>query len=291
MMTLKLAVLATTAAGAVAAAGGITYATVGNSSDAPSAQSAKNAAAANAPKKVAPAPATVPSVPSVPTCLPKLPSGKQHAAAVQHGAPANLPKVPGGVPTTLPKAPGGVPTTLPKAPGQLPKMPKLPTCEGGSLPDKPSAGLPGAPGLPPLPTGLPTKVSCASVPPAIKLQHARAKDIALPNGMHLSYAHAHSIVVRSHQFCANTQKFVAVAGGFLTVERLNTPPQVTLAELAGTLKLAKGNVVSVGGVDTWRSPSGDGMLWYSDKGYALFLTGSPAYTPLLPGIAAQLRAQ
>jgi hypothetical protein len=280
MMTLKLALLATTAAGAVAAAGGITYATVGNSSDAPSAQSAKNGAVANAPKKVLPAPASVPSVPSVPTCLPKLPTGKQHVSDAEHGAPAKLPKVPGGVPTTLPKAPG--------------HLPKLPTCAPGSLPGKPSAGLPevpGVPALPPLPTNLPTKVSCASVPPAIKLQDARAKDIALPNGMHLAYAHAHSIVVRSHQFCANTQKFVAVAGGFLTVERLNTPPQVTLAELAGTLKLAKGNVVSVGGVDTWRSPAGDGMLWYSDKGYALFLTGSPAYTPLLPGIAAQLRAQ
>src|SRR6476469_7734016 len=76
MKTLKVALLVTTAAGAVAA-GGVTYATVGNSSPAPSAQAAKDAAVAkDAPGVKAPVAPVVPNAPSVPTCLPDLPKGK-----------------------------------------------------------------------------------------------------------------------------------------------------------------------------------------------------------------------
>ena len=293
MKTLKLALLVTTAAGAVTA-GGVTYAAVGNSTPAPSAQSAKGPVA-NPIHEPAP-----PAAPGVPTCLPNLPKGahlpKADVPSTLPKAPVNAPPAPGDlpkVPGNLPKVPGNlpkVPGNLPKVPGNLPKVPgNLPTCAPNALPKNAPAAAPNLPSKPDLPApGMP---SCSSVPPAIKVENARAKDIALPNGMHLAFAHAHSFVVHGRHICANSEKFVAAAGKFLTVERLNTPPQVTLQELAQGLKLPEGKVISVGGVTTWQSPLNGGMLWYSDKGYALYLTGSPEYTPLLPGIASQLRTQ
>jgi hypothetical protein len=276
MKTLKLALLVTTAAGAVAA-GGVTYATVGNSSPSPSAQAAKDSAVA----KDAPRPASVPSVPSAPTCLPKLPKLPKGKHVLNTDAkrrvPANLPQVPGSLPTA----------------GHLPKVPvKLPVCKAGveskGAPNGLPTGVPTLPGKANLP--VPGSISCDSVPPAIKVEDGRAKDIALPNGMHLAYAHAHSVIVQSRQICVNTQRFAAVGGTFLTVERLKTPPQVTLRELAEALKM-QGSLVSVAGADAWRTPLNDGMLLYSSRGYAFRITGSPAYAPMLPALASQLRAQ
>ncbi len=298
MKTLKLALVTASAASAVAAAGGITYAAVGHSTPVKSAQSGKNLSMVKDPKLAPKAPAV-----PVPTCLPKLPGGKLPTGKLPTGKlptgklPTDklptgklptgklpidkLPKVPGGVvPSQLPKVPGGVPSTLPTD-----KLPNLPTCTG-DVTGQPKPGLPGLPK-----PGLPKTPDCSALPPAINLQDGKSKEIALPTGAHLAFAHTHYIHVDGRQFCANTEKFVGIAGGFLTIERLQTPPQVTLSELANGLDLTKGNVASVNGTDMWRSPAGDGMLWYSNKGYAIYLNGSPALQPLLPGISSQLRAQ
>src|SRR3954466_425111 len=131
MKTLKVALLVTTAAGAVAA-GGVTYATVGNSSPAPSAQAAKDAAVAkHAPAVKAPA---APSVPSVPTCVPDLPKGKaleKARAAVEQQIKQLAAKAP-QTPEPLPAARGGGPEVLPA--DKLAKLPvgKLPTCKAGT---------------------------------------------------------------------------------------------------------------------------------------------------------------
>jgi hypothetical protein len=77
----------------------------------------------------------------------------------------------------------------------------------------------------------------------------------------------------------------------LTVDRIQTPPQVTLQELAAGLRMP-GDFVSVNGVNTWQSPANGGMLWYSDKGYAIRVTSAnPAAAALVPSIASQLRTQ
>ncbi len=301
MISLKLAVIAATSTCAVAAAGGVTYATVGHSSPAPSAaKSAKDSAVTQNAGHVAPAPG-VPSVP-VPTCLPKLPkggklpTGKLPTGKLTDKLPTG--KLPTGKLTDkLPtgKLPTGKLTD--KLPtdklGNLPtgKLPtgKLPTCVGDVLPGKP--GLPSVPGLPKLPgKGLP-KADCSKLPPAINLSAAKGKDFKLPNGMHLSVTHTHSVMINGRQACANVQKFAGVAGGFLTIERLQTPPQVTMGELVQALKLPAGNVASANGGETWRSPAGDGMLTYSNKGAAVYIAGSPLYTPMLPGIMSQLQVQ
>jgi hypothetical protein len=298
MKTLKVALLVTTAAGAVAA-GGVTYATVGNSSPAPSAQAAKDAAVAKqAPAIKAPA---VPAAPSVPTCLPNLPKGAKLEAAkakVEQQIKALAAKAP-QTPVTLPAAPTGklpkgikadkLPKVLPAS--ELAKLPvsKLPTCKAGVEKGKSvnPPNLPTKPGLP----ALPTNVSCDSVPQTIKNEQVRAKEVTLPNGMQFAAGHAHKVVIQSRAACVYSQELVAGSRAMLTVDRIQTPPQVTLQELAAGLRMP-GDFVSVSGVNTWQSPANDGMLWYSDKGYAIRVTSAnPAAAARVPGIASQLRTQ
>jgi hypothetical protein len=303
MKTLKVALLVTTAAGAVAA-GGVTYATVGNSSPAPSVQAAKDAVAKHAAALQAPA---VPAAPSVPTCLPNLPKGQKLEAAkatIEQQIKALAAKAP-QTPVTLPAAPTG---KLPKGikgidgaqagkltkvlpASELAKLPvsKLPTCNAGGEQGKSinPPNLPAKPGLP----ALPSQLSCDSVPTVIKNEQARAKEFTLPNGMQFGVSHAHKIVIQSRAACVYTQELVAGSQDMLTVERIQTPPEVTLQELAGGLGMA-GSFVSVNGLNTWQSPANGGMLWYSDKGYATRVTtNNPAAATLLPGIASQLRTQ
>jgi hypothetical protein len=297
MKTLKVALLATTAAGAVAA-GGVTYATVGNSSPAPSVDAAKGAVTKHLPAVKAPA---VPATPSVPTCVPNLPKGKKLEAAkakIEQQIQALAAKAP-QTPVTLPAAPTGklpkgisahkLPHVLPAS--ELAKLPvsKLPTCDAGVDQGK-SVNPPNVPAKPELPT-LPVGASCDSVPPAIKNEQARAKDFTLPNGMQFAASHAHRVIIQSRAACVYTQNVVLGAKDMLTVDRIQTPPQVTLSELASGLAMP-GDFVSVDGVNTWRTPDNEGMLWYSDKGYAIRVTSlSPATAALVPAIASQLRTQ
>jgi hypothetical protein len=274
MMTLKLALLATTAAGAVAAAGGITYATVGSSSDAPSAQPAKNAAVATDHQRATQAPA-LPQLPAVPTCLPADLPRAEAIAKVKKQLKEITDKV-----SQLNGAASKI--TLPKVP-----IDKLPLCKagtGGSTTPSHPPTVPGKPGI-----QVPAVVSCDIVPAVIKNEEARAKELTLPKGLHVGVAHAHSIVIKSRAACVYTQELIGGAGQLITVDRITTPPQVTLREVAASLKMP-GNFVTVNGVDTWRSPVNNGMLWYSNKGYAIRVTGSnPVTAALVPVIASQLR--
>jgi hypothetical protein len=302
MKTLKVALLATTAAGAVAA-GGVTYATVSNSSPAPSAQDVKGAVTKHLPAAQVPA---APATPSVPTCVPNLPKGKKLEAAkanIEQQIKALAAKAP-QTPVTLPAAPTGklptgklptgvsahkLPHVLPAS--ELAKLPvsKLPTCDAGQDQGT-SVNPPNVPAKPSLPE-LPAAASCDSVPPAIKNEQAHAKDFTLPNGMQFGGSHAHRIIVQSRAACVYTQNVVLGAQNMLTVDRIQTPPQVTLAQLASGLAMP-GDFASVDGVNTWRTPDNEGMLWYSDKGYAIRVTSlSPATAALVPAIASQLRTQ
>jgi hypothetical protein len=283
MKTLKVALLVTTAAGAVAA-GGVTYATVGNSSPAPSAPAVQDVAKQAGSAVKAPA---APALPSVPTCLPNLPKGAKLDAAkaqIKSQIDALAAKAP-QTPVALPAAPG-LPKVMPA--GELAKLPvsKLPTCKAGAEAGSPVTP-PKVPGKPSLP--LPTGVSCDKVPAVIKNEQAQAKEYTLPNGMQVAASHAHKVVIQSRAACVYSQELVGALHQKVTVDRITTPPQVTLQELATGLKMP-GDFVSVNGVETWRTPAHDGMLWYSDKGYAIRVTGNnSAADALLPAIASQLR--
>jgi hypothetical protein len=284
MKTLKVALLVTTAAGAVAA-GGVTYATVGNSSPAPSAPAVQDVAKQAGSAVKAPA---APALPSVPTCLPNLPKGAELEAAkakIEKQIDALAAKAP-KTPVTLPAVPGHLSKVMTAA--ELAKLPvgKLPTCKPGAATGSPVTP-PKVPGKPTLP--LPTGVDCDKVPAVIKNEQVRAKEFTLPNGMQVAASHAHKVVIQSRAACVYTQEFVGALHQKITVDRITTPPQVTLKELAAGLKMP-GDFVSVSGVDTWRTPTHDGMLWYSDKGYAIRVTGNnSAADALLPAIASQLR--
>ena len=129
------------------------------------------------------------------------------------------------------------------------------------------------------------------MPKTIKNEEARAKEFTLPGGATFAAAHAHKIVIQSRAACVYTQELVAGSRELLTIDRIQTPPQVTLRELAAGLRMP-GDFVSVSGVDSWRTPANDGILWYSDKGYAIRVTSAnPAAAALVPGIASQLRTQ
>jgi hypothetical protein len=282
MKTLKLALLSTGAVGAVAA-GGFAYATVGSSSPATSAKLPNSASVVR----------HGPAVPQqVPTCLPK--NLGKHLSKLPGKLPGKLPQAPNA--GQLPKVPGTdqLPGTnqLPKVPGtdQLPQAPgvpgSLPTC-APQLPSDPTANLPAVP-KPNLP-GVPS-ASCSSMPPAIRMANGRAKDFTLPNGMHLAFAHTHWVMIDGRKVCGNIEKFAGTAGQWFTVERLNTPPQTTLRDVAKGLKLPDtGNIASLGGMNAWQSPLNNGTMWISDKGYALNVSGSPAMAGELPGIVSQLR--
>jgi hypothetical protein len=286
MKTLKVALLVTTAAGAVAA-GGVTYATVGNSSPAPSAPAAVKDVAKHAPEVKTP---TTPTVPSVPTCVPNLPKGSKALTAarakVKNEIEALAAKAP-KTPLTLPALPGKAPKVLPAA--ELAKLPvsKLPTCHASTEQKAKTATPPKVPAAP----SLPDAVSCDKVPAVIKNEQAKAKQFTLPNGAKFGVVHAHSITIQSRAACVWTQQLVGSLPGTITVDRIKTPPQVTLAELAQELKMP-GQFVSVSGGNAWQTPTHEGMLWLDDSGYAVRLTGTnPATAALLPGIASQLHTQ
>src|SRR5437588_7777214 len=142
MKTLKVALLVTTTAGAVAA-GGVTYATVGNSSPAPSAHAAKGVVK-QVPAVKAP---EAPALPSVPTCLPNLPQGAaldKAKASVEAQIKDLAAKAP-ATPVALPAAPG-LPNVLSAA--KLAKLPvdKLPTCKGDKKGPINPPHVPGNPG-------------------------------------------------------------------------------------------------------------------------------------------------
>lgn len=247
-MKLKLALLTTGAAGAVAA-GGFAYATVGNSSPATSAR------------------------------LPDASSVVQHGPVIPHSAPTCLPDVG----KNLPKVPntGQVPVA-----GQLPR--KLPVC-APKLSANPAHKLPTdrvKPGL----AEPPSVVSCSAVPPAIQTQRGIARDFTLPNGMHLAFAHAHSVTVDGHKVCGMIQKFVGAAGQWITVDRISTPPQASLQDMARALKVpGTGQIISMDHTNMWQTPVNNGSMWISDKGYALWVTGSPTTVTEMPAIVSQLR--
>jgi hypothetical protein len=319
VINLKLALLATGAVGAITA-GGVAYAAVGSSAPATSAKPVADTAKKAVDKAVDKAAATLPT--AAPTCvslphtklpeaklpkgeLPKaeVPTDKLPKAGEKPGLPLPTDKV--RLPGNLPVGKGNVsvPADKVKVPGALPtdkvKVPvTLPACAPGA--DRvaqagqsgQTAAEPAPAAKPQLPTGKVPQVklpSCSSVPPVIKVEKSKAKDITLPTGLHLAASHSHTITIQSGKICAMAQKFTAAGGKFLTVERLNTPPQVTIKELAAELKLPQGGLVSVQGTNAWKSPLGTGMLWISDRGYAIYLTGSPAYAAKLPVLAAQLQ--
>ncbi|HEX6472490.1 MAG TPA: hypothetical protein VF069_25590 [Streptosporangiaceae bacterium] len=312
MITLKAVLVGSSCAGVLAVGGGITYATVGDShATHPSHVTAPGAGPALAAPDHA-RPACLPKAGGASHALPKagdvrqavpqqapampnaadaqraaaqagqqaqaqLRQAQQQAQQAQGGAApaAGLPKVDGAqVPASNAPAPG-VPGTncLPSVPAKAPKP-----------------SVPATPALPKVPN-VPTKVSCDSVKPAVVLGGPVERKVILSHGLGHGTKHVRVIVRKAHKLCVVTERWVGSAGQWLQVERLQVPQPYGLDQLRDALRLpaAGGVPVSVSGQRGWMTPLGGAVLWYSEDGFAMCVTGSPAYATQLQSVAAQLQ--
>lgn len=289
MITLKAALVAASAVGAVAVGGGATWAMTGSHRDAaPRSADAKPAAASRQVKDAAPAP--------VPTCLPARP-GVPGAKAPDAGAAKKqierrLQQNP--VTKDLPKA--DLPKTeVPgvKAPDGSTKLPAdLPTCAPGGkdlgkgvpAPKQP-ARVPARPGLPALP-----KLDCAKLKPAVPVGGTVEKTVMLAKGLRHVSTVPGDADLRKKDICAVTQKWAGAAGRWITVETLKTPAGMTQNQLRQAVGLPGGGTpVTVHGMAGYMGPGGDGVLLFDPDGASLFVNGSPVLAGGLKDVTAALR--
>ncbi|MFD0685673.1 hypothetical protein [Actinomadura fibrosa] len=299
MITLKAALIAASAVGAVAVGGGATWAMTGSQQEA-GLQSHDSAATAVRQLKDA-APSTAP------TCLPaakpgaKLPKVKPTGAKAPEAAlpGAKLPKtelpagtklpeaklpeaklptdkmpadvkqpkanVPGAAAPAKPAKPGTpstLPTCLPDAKVKLPK---------GTPSTAPSVSVPAKPALPALPA-----LDCSKLTAAVKIGGPVEKTVMLTKGLRYVSVTKGSKALEKQHVCAVTQKWTGKAGQWLTVERLKVPAHMTQEQLRRVLGLPEGGTaITVAGSVAWQAPGGNGVLALGPDGYWLFVNGSP----------------
>jgi hypothetical protein len=310
MITLKAVLVGSSCAGVLAICGGVTYATVGHPHathpshvKAPDAKPAlaapEQARPACLPKQAGGAAQGLPQAGDVQHAVPQAPgvpavpnaADAQRAAAqagqqaqsqvrqAQQGAPAaGLPKVDGA------QVPAQVPASQVPAPG-VPGTNCLPSVPAKDV--KPS--LPAQPHAPKLPN-VPTRISCDSIKPAVALGGQVERSVILSRGLGHGTKHVRVIVHKAHKLCAVTEKWVGGAGQWLQVERVQVPQPYGIDQLRDALQLPAGGApVSVSGQRGWMTPLGGAVLWYSQDGFAMCVTGSPAYATQLQDVAGQLQ--
>jgi hypothetical protein len=286
MISIKAAVIAATAVGAVAA-GGVTWASVAQPDATPSSAHGKLPAVENKAKQVAPKVA--------PTCLPAselAKKGKEAAAkgtgAVREQAPKvqeNLPQVPGQ------PGPGGaqVPAAKPGVPNA-----ELPACPDVKNLPKPDARVPAAPQAPQLPDV--TQLRCDKLAPAVEVGSPLERTIMLSKGLKYvaGSGKAAPRQLGTTKACAVTQKWVSRVAGtasWITVERIKTPAQMTEQQVRSALEVPTSAVRSTtaNGTVVLQTPGGhSGVLLIDPAGYALFVDGRPVAGTGLQDVATQL---
>ncbi|MEW2355264.1 hypothetical protein [Spirillospora sp. NPDC029432] len=293
MISLKAAVIAASAVGAVAA-GGVTWASVAQPEAAPV---SANGQLPDAVKKAKP---SAPAVPT-PTCVPASDLAKKGEQAARKGA-GDLPDVKGQLPSkNQVQVPGAeVPAKpdarlpegkLPK--GELPKaeLPPCPETGAGDNARKPGAKLPEAK-KPEVKVPAVTAPDCAKLAPAVEVGGPVERAIMLPKGLKYASATKAPKELRAKNICAVTQKWVSRAGstGWITVERIQAPAGMEGQRLRQALKLPQGGkTTNVNGAVVWQAPAGQsGVLVASPDGGALFVNGSPVYQGGLQDLATKI---
>ncbi|MFC4053007.1 hypothetical protein ACFOY4_25260 [Actinomadura syzygii] len=324
MITLKAALVAASAIGAVAAGGGATWAMTGSHHDAGlQSQTAKAPAQQRQVQDVPPAapPTCLPAKPGLPGAkVPDAGAAKKQVEQQLKQNPVtrdlpkgqlpktdNLPGVPQGAPK--PNVPGvpnaGVPEAgLPKAELPKPGVPgvkapdgklpaNIPTCVpnpkdlGKNVPaaPKPDARVPGKPALPNAP-----KLDCDALKPAVPVGSAVEKTVMLAKGLHYTSAVPGGADLAKLNVCGVTQKWVGAAGQWISVETLKTPSGMTQNQLRQALKLPQGGTpVNLFGSAGWVGPGGNGLLLFDPNGYSLFVNGSPVFAGSLQDVTGALR--
>ena len=316
MITLKAALIAASAIGAVAVGGGATYAMTGSSQEAGlQNQSAKAPAAQRQVQDAVPA--------TPPTCLPakpgtkvpdaetakklveqrkkeleqKLPPDARTSAKVPNSEAAKKQleeklrqdptggKLPQG---QLPKTdvPGvKAPTGTGQVPADVPTCAPNPKDLGKGVPaQKPDARV-GQPGLPSVP-----KLDCDALKPAVQVGSPVEKTVMLTKGLKYTSAVPGSADLRKQNICAVTQKWTGRSGQWISVETLKTPAGMTQNQLQQALNLPQGGTpISVFGSAGWVGPGGNGVLVFDPSGYSMFVNGSPVFAGGLQDVTTALR--
>lgn len=286
MITLKAVLVGSSCVG-VLAVGGVTYATVAHPHAGLRSDQGKLPAAAKPAAPAVPAPAK-------PKCLPNVEQhAKKHAqeagdaaknaAGKAHSLPApQAPQVPGA-----PNAP-----QVPAAP-QVPNAPQVPggaTCLPSELPKVDKPALPAKPDVPQLPPV--SKVSCDSVKPAVALGGPAEQAVILSRGLSHGTKQVEAITYKGHKLCKVTEKWAGAAGQWLKVERLQTPQALSFDQLRQAMQLPAGGApVNLSGRRGWATPLGGVVFWNDANGFAVFVSGSPAYATQVQDVAAKLQQQ
>ncbi|GLZ07580.1 hypothetical protein Acsp03_50460 [Actinomadura sp. NBRC 104412] len=286
MISIKAAVIAASAVGAVAA-GGVTWASVAQTDAAPRSAHDRLPAAVNDARQGTPK--------VLPSCLPASELAKKGKDAVGKGTSA-LPDARRQVPgTSVQPGPGEV-----KAPVAKPGVPnvELPPCPDVSALPKQGARVPSAPGVPQAPEvpqvpgvgGL----NCDKLAPAVEVGSPLERTVMLSKGLKYVSSKTGVRKVGAAQACTVTQKWVSRAAGtagWVTVERIKTPARTAEQEVRKAVGVPAGAVrtTTANGVVVLQAPAGQsGVLMIDPAGYALFLNGSPVASTSLQDVAARL---
>ncbi|MFF5258947.1 hypothetical protein ACFY4C_08365 [Actinomadura viridis] len=312
MITLKAAVIAASAVGAVAV-GGVTWASVSQPEVAPVAAHGEIPAAVQKAKDAVP--------PVSPTCLPASEPAQKGKEALPKNAVPQAPQAP-----QLPQAPQQVPDLKDKLPAK-PELPAVPGQPGVKAPEVQApdakAGVPGAkpgapkvelPACPPEAKTLPKTdvkapqapqapavpqvpaLDCDKVAPAVPVGGTAERALLLPKGLKHASTEKATKRIGTKKFCSVTQKWVHRAGNgaWVTVERIKTPTNVTEQQLRQALKLPAATpgapAASTAGGDVMRRLPGGatGVLFFDPAGYSTLVTGSPVVGAGLQDVAAKL---
>jgi hypothetical protein len=184
-------------------------------------------------------------------------------------------------------APVTQPRTLPKNVAK-PGVPGTDCLDGvkNAAPAEPAA--PAKPEAPQLPQ--PAVPSCDSVQPAVPAGSPLERSVILSRGLGHATKQVSVVTYKSQKLCAVTQKWVGNAGQWLKIERIKTPAYFGVDQAREALRLPEGGApTTVSGQRGLTTPLGGAVLWYDPEGFAMYLSGSPAYMTQLQDVAAKVQ--
>jgi hypothetical protein len=291
MISLKAAVIAVSAVGAVAV-GGVTWASVAQPDDTVARSAGGDLPAASAKGLQGTAPkAPVPT----PSCLsaPKLPGTSNQPGPAEGRAPrasAEMPELPVG----QPEMPG-----MPEAPIGKKGMPhahaegKAPLCPDAATLPKPGARTPSGPeGVPSPEVPDVTELACDKLAPAVPAGSALERTALLSKGLKYVSAKAVTKQLAGKPTCSVTQRWSTVSGtpGWLSIERIKTPKGLTERELRQALKLPAdpARSTSLNGTAVLQGAGRTAVVMVDPAGYAVLVDGSPVLATSPQDVAEQL---
>jgi hypothetical protein len=286
MISLKAAVIAVSAVGAVAV-GGVTWASVAQPDTAvpTSATGDLPALSAKGGKN------GVPSVPGpgvpTPTCVPapNLP-GKVQPGPAEDRTPRASAKLP-DVPVDVPGMPAGKGVPRAHAEGKAPVCPDAKTLPepGRRVPSGPK-GIP-SPEVPDV-----TKLACDKLAPAVPAGSALERTALLSKGLKYVSGKAVPKQLAGRTTCSVTQRWATTSGtpGRLTIERIKNPKGLTERELRQALKLPAdpARSTSLSGAAVLQGAGRTAAVMLDPAGYTVLVDGSPAVATSPQDVAQQL---